>query len=132
MVTKYPCMPVALDTGPCFPLSGVSLCTSPEIDLVIRMGATVEVLFRCVIPYKSRKQVFSENAARQTRAKVRNKEKKAPGKRDLGRVAPGENARTRGAPVSTWASKRRRLRWGSFWKPCGRDSRLWKSCSSGV
>lgn len=91
-VTKYPCLPVALDTGLCFPLSGVSLCTSPEIDLAIRMGATVEILFGCVIPYKSREQVFSESAARQAPAKGRNKEKKALESETLEGDLPGENA----------------------------------------
>lgn len=59
--TAYPCLPVALDTGLCFPKSGVSLCTAPEIELALAMGAQLEVIIGLVIPFKPRAQVFAES-----------------------------------------------------------------------
>ncbi|MDG0857344.1 hypothetical protein [Roseateles puraquae] len=68
--TLYPCLPVPLDTGLCFPLSGVSLCTAPEIELALAMGATLEIVIGLVIPFKSRAQVFAESEPRLRRWKA--------------------------------------------------------------
>lgn len=59
--TEYPCLPVPLDTGLCFPLTGISLCTAPEIELALAMGAQLEVIIGLVIPFKPRAQVFAES-----------------------------------------------------------------------
>ncbi|NBR84118.1 MAG: hypothetical protein EBT61_01225 [Verrucomicrobia bacterium] len=37
--TRYPCLPVATEHGPLFPLSGTSFCCSPEICLARKLGA---------------------------------------------------------------------------------------------
>jgi hypothetical protein len=58
---EFPCLPVQLDTGLCTPLNGVSLCTAPEIELALAMGAQLEVIIGLVIPFKPRAQVFAES-----------------------------------------------------------------------
>lgn len=53
--TAYPCLPVnAGERGLIFPIRGVSLCTSPEIELAVSMGAELEILFGYVIPWAGR------------------------------------------------------------------------------
>jgi hypothetical protein len=70
--TRFPCLPVAVkNRGLWFPLSGESLCTAPEIELALSMGAHVEVLFGIVIPWMARDDVF--NRSQQAQAKKRAK-----------------------------------------------------------
>ncbi len=55
----YPCLPIMVGNyGLWFPLSGVSIATAPEIELALRMGATVDVKFGIVIPWMARDEVF--------------------------------------------------------------------------
>jgi hypothetical protein len=50
--TRYPCLPVnAGERGLLFPLSGISLCTAPEIELAVSMGADVNVRFGFIVPW---------------------------------------------------------------------------------
>lgn len=57
--TRFPCLPVAVpDRGLFFPLRGDSLCTAPEIELALQMGAELEIQFGLVIPWLPREQVF--------------------------------------------------------------------------
>ncbi len=73
--TRFPCLPVQVGAGLWFPLSGTSLCTAPEIELALTMGAELEILFGIVIPWKQRDAVFSESQAmfRQPKPKRRSK-----------------------------------------------------------
>lgn len=48
--TLRPCLPVATDHGPLFPLSGESCCCSPEIHQARRLGAEIEILLGAVLP----------------------------------------------------------------------------------
>jgi len=48
--TTHPCLPVATDHGPLFPLSGISCCCSPEIYLARQLGAHLEILHGAVLP----------------------------------------------------------------------------------
>lgn len=48
--TRYPCLPVATEHGPLFPLSGTSFCCSPEICLARKLGAHLEILHGVVLP----------------------------------------------------------------------------------
>ena len=78
--TRFPCLPVVMEKyGLWFPLKGVSLATSPEIELALDMGANIsEVRFGVIIPWKSRDMVFaaSEVALRKGR-KAANKKNSA-------------------------------------------------------
>lgn len=50
--TRYPCLPVnAGERGLLFPLTGISLCTAPEIELAVSMGADVAVRFGYIVPW---------------------------------------------------------------------------------
>lgn len=60
--TRFPCLPVQVDTGLWFPLSGVSLCTAAEIELAQAMGAELDVRFGVVIPPLPREEVFARSA----------------------------------------------------------------------
>lgn len=73
--TRFPCLPVQVGAGLWFPLTGTSLCTAPEIELALTMGAELEILFGIVIPWKQRDAVFSESQAmfRQPKPKRRSK-----------------------------------------------------------
>lgn len=58
--TRMPCLPVRTDTcGLVYPLSGKSHCTAPEIELAVRMGATIQILIGFVIPWEEEGEVFS-------------------------------------------------------------------------
>lgn len=60
--TLYPCLPVAVEErGLLFPLSGESLCTAPEIELALGMGADIEIKFGLVIPWMDRDAVFQRS-----------------------------------------------------------------------
>ncbi len=62
--TRFPCLPVdVVDRGLLFPLAGESLCTAPEIELALEMGAQVEILFGYFIPWLDREQVFARSRA---------------------------------------------------------------------
>ncbi len=77
--TKYPCLPVQVGIrGLWYPLGGISLCTAPEIELAVAMGAQVEVTFGYVIPWKNRDAVFAESAPRLARWQAQ-MAKKRPG-----------------------------------------------------
>lgn len=60
--TMYPCIPVMLGNyGLWFPLSGVGIATAPEIELAMKMGAEIEILFGIIIPWMERAEVFSRS-----------------------------------------------------------------------
>ncbi|WP_192843188.1 DNA polymerase [Aureimonas sp. AU12] len=56
--TRFPCLPVRSGDNLYFPLTGVSLCTAPELVLARRMGASIEILDGVVIPYASDTPIF--------------------------------------------------------------------------
>jgi hypothetical protein len=57
--TRFPCLPVPVDNrGLYFPLSGESVCTAPEIELALKMGAKIEIVFGVIIPWMDRAEVF--------------------------------------------------------------------------
>lgn len=61
--TRFPCLPVnAGERGLMFPMSGVSLCTAPEIELAISMGAKLTVQFGYVIPWADRADLVRRTA----------------------------------------------------------------------
>ncbi len=57
--TRFPCLPVRDNDVLLFPLSGESVCTSPEIALALAMGAEIEVLNGIIIPWASDEPVFA-------------------------------------------------------------------------
>jgi len=61
-VVRFPCLPVQVGAGLWFPLKGRSLCTAPEIELALNMGATITVKWGLIIPWKDRQAVFEESA----------------------------------------------------------------------
>lgn len=70
--TERPCLPVAVDNrGLIFPLHGVSVCTAPEIELAISMGADLKIKFGVIIPWLERKAVFERSDAQTKRAQQR-------------------------------------------------------------
>lgn len=66
--TRFPCLPVQVETGLWFPLEGESLCTSFEIELAQNMGAELDIEFGVVIPWKTRSRVFADSAERLRKA----------------------------------------------------------------
>jgi len=57
--TRFPCLPVRTEAfGLVYPLSGKSHCTAPEIELAVKMGAMVEIVFGFVIPWEDEGDVF--------------------------------------------------------------------------
>lgn len=68
--TASPCLPVnGGERGLIFPLRGVSLCTSPEIELAMSMGAEIEILFGYVIPWANRSDLVRRSAEIATSAR---------------------------------------------------------------
>lgn len=60
--TPYPALPVEVtNRGLWFPVAGESLCTAPEIELALLMGASIQILFGIVIPWLDRDTVFSRS-----------------------------------------------------------------------
>lgn len=59
--TRFPCLPVDTPHGLLFPLQGQSLCTAPEIELALSMGATLNIRWGFVVPWMSREEVFSRS-----------------------------------------------------------------------
>ena len=60
----YPCLPVSTeDRGLLFPRRGESLCTAPEIELAVAMGAQVIIKHGIIIPWMARDVVFARSAA---------------------------------------------------------------------
>lgn len=50
---RYPCLPVrSEERGLLFPLCGESYATAPEIELALSQGATVEVIYGVIFPWK--------------------------------------------------------------------------------
>ena len=75
--TRFPCLPVAVEErGILFPLMGESLCTAPEIELAVSMGAEVTIKYGIVIPWMERAEVFSRSSV-MTGARVKKKKKAA-------------------------------------------------------
>lgn len=63
--TRFPCLPVPTESrGLMFPLQGETLCTAPEIELALAMGAQVEVKFGIIIPWQARDEVFKASQTR--------------------------------------------------------------------
>jgi len=61
--TRYPCLPVnAGERGLLFPLSGISLCTAPEIELAVSMGAEVTVRFGYIIPWADKDDLVKRSS----------------------------------------------------------------------
>jgi hypothetical protein len=61
--TRYPCLPVnAGERGLLFPLTGVSLCTAPEIELAVSMGAGVTVRFGYVVPWADKDDLIKRTS----------------------------------------------------------------------
>ena len=57
--TRFPCLPVRTAAhGLQFPLSGESYCTAPELNLALRMGATIEIKRGVIYPWKDSKSIF--------------------------------------------------------------------------
>lgn len=49
---RYPSLPVRTEAfGLIYPLEGISWCTAPEIDVALRLGATIRILQGVVIPW---------------------------------------------------------------------------------
>lgn len=70
--TRFPCLPVPTESrGLMFPLQGETLCTAPEIELALAMGAQVEVKFGIIIPWRARDEVFEASQARPGRHRRR-------------------------------------------------------------
>jgi hypothetical protein len=81
--TEYPCLPVPLDTGLCFPVTGISLCTAPEIELALAMGAQLDVTIGLVIPFKPRAQVFAESEPLLKRWRAKRDKEASQGRAEL-------------------------------------------------
>lgn len=62
--TRFPCLPVQVGMGLWFPLEGTSLCTAPEIELALAMGAELQIRHGIVIGWKARAQVFEQSSER--------------------------------------------------------------------
>jgi len=61
--TRYPCLPVnAGERGLLFPLNGISLCTAPEIELAVSMGADVTVRFGYVVPWADKDDLIKRSS----------------------------------------------------------------------
>lgn len=61
--TRFPCLPVnAGERGLLFPLKGTSLCTAPEIELAVSMGAEIIVRFGYVIPWAEKEDLIKRTA----------------------------------------------------------------------
>ena len=79
--TLYPCLPVTVGNyGLWFPLSGTSICTAPEIELAMLMGAEIAIEFGVIIPWMDRAEVFQRSAKT---LKKGNKTKKEAAKHEL-------------------------------------------------
>lgn len=61
--TRFPCLPVDTPHGLLFPLEGKSLCTAPEIELALSMGAYLDIRWGYVIPWMAREEVLSRSEA---------------------------------------------------------------------
>lgn len=73
----YPCLPVSTEErGLLFPRRGESLCTAPEIELAVAMGAKVVIKHGVIIPWMKRETVFARSAA--TPGKHRSQKKANP------------------------------------------------------
>ena len=73
--TVYPCLPVTVGNyGLWFPLSGTSICTSPEIELAMLMGAEITIEFGVIIPWMDRAEVFQRSAKKLRKSKKVKKE----------------------------------------------------------
>lgn len=61
--TRFPCLPVDSPHGLLFPLQGESLCTAPEVELALSMGANIEIRWGFVVPWMARDEVLSRSEA---------------------------------------------------------------------
>lgn len=78
----YPCLPVSTeDRGLLFPRRGESLCTAPEIELAVAMGAQVIIKHGVIIPWMKRDTVFERSSA-------------TPGKHHPKKATPAEEKST--------------------------------------
>lgn len=60
--TAHPCLPVnAGERGLIFPRRGISLCTSPEIELAVTMGAEISIRFGYIIPWAERSDLIKRS-----------------------------------------------------------------------
>lgn len=48
--TRFPCLPVRMETGIIFPMAGECYATAPEIMLARNLGAELEILRGCMMP----------------------------------------------------------------------------------
>lgn len=51
--TRYPCLPVKTENGLIYPLSGISYCTAPEIEVALGLGCEIVILEGFVIPWET-------------------------------------------------------------------------------
>lgn len=71
----YPCLPVSTeDRGLLFPLRGESLCTAPEIELAVAMGAEIVIKHGIIIPWMKRDEVFARSAVTPGKHQAQKKE----------------------------------------------------------
>ncbi len=61
--TRFPCLPVDTPYGLIFPLEGGSLCTAPEIELALSMGAHLDIRWGFTIPWMARDEVLTRSQA---------------------------------------------------------------------
>ncbi len=71
---EHPGLPVwTEDRGLIFPRRGESLCTAPEIELALEMGAKIVIKYGMIIPWMSRDTVFARSAATAGKHRVKKK-----------------------------------------------------------
>lgn len=56
--TRYPCLPVRMESGLVFPLSGQSVCTGHEIEVALNLGVKVKKLKGFIFPWKHENRIF--------------------------------------------------------------------------
>lgn len=111
--TAYPCLPVnAGERGLIFPIRGVSLCTSPEIELAVSMGAELEIRFGYVIPWAELPDLIRRST------EVAKSTKRGKGRPEIGELesalpralAGDSNSERRYRPFKSFAVRIRDLR----------------------
>ncbi|MBI5800259.1 MAG: hypothetical protein HZA92_05960, partial [Verrucomicrobia bacterium] len=110
--TIHPCLPVATDHGPLFPLTGESCCCAPEIYLARRLGATVEILHGVVLavddsvrPFELFVQECTRRRSQFPKGDVMNALFKELGNSAYGRIAQGAR------PKRAFDSRTGQLHW---------------------
>ncbi|HCE2310191.1 TPA: hypothetical protein NGT30_002513 [Vibrio parahaemolyticus] len=71
--TRYPCLPVRMDSGLMYPLSGESFCTGHELEVALNMGVELHSVRGFVFPWKDDTRIFEHFVSH-----VRNERNKYP------------------------------------------------------